>query len=111
MSSRLSRRGFLLGALPLATSLVGCRPPDQLLSGPVAQIALPKQITITIPVPDQPSADRLAGRVRDYQSVNPNVVVDLRAITGMPRGPFDVDKWVDLLQGVASAANTSSTLL
>jgi multiple sugar transport system substrate-binding protein len=100
---RLSRRRLLLGALPIL-ALGACRPPDQMLSGPVAQIALPKQITMIVPVPDQPSADRLAARVRDYQSVNPNVTIDLRAITGMPRGPFEVDKWVDLLQAVASAA-------
>jgi multiple sugar transport system substrate-binding protein len=106
---RLTRRRLLLGALPVM-ALAACRPPDSLLSGPVAQIAAPKQITMIVPVPDQPNADRLAARVKDYQTVNPNVVIDLRLINGMPRGPFDVDKWVDLLEGVSSAANLDAAI-
>jgi ABC-type glycerol-3-phosphate transport system substrate-binding protein len=108
-AARTSRRRLLLGALPLL-ALAACRPPDKIMSGPVAQIALPKQISLIVPVPDQPSADRLLGRIKDYQSVNPNVLIDLRPINGMPRGPFDVDKWVDLLQGVASAAQLDAAI-
>lgn len=106
MRAPLTRRGFLLTTLPLAMGLLGCQAPGQVLNGtgPVAQIALPKQVAVVVPVPDQPSADRLAGRVRDFQNVNPNVTIDLRPITGMPRGPFDVDKWVDMLTALASSA-------
>jgi multiple sugar transport system substrate-binding protein len=101
MRGRVSRRRLLLGALPLA--LLACNPSD-LTSKPVAQIALPRQVTLLVPVPDQPSADRLAVRTRDYQNQNPNTKIDLRPVPGMPRGPFDADKWVDLLYNLASAA-------
>jgi len=110
LMGRVSRRRLLLAALPAAVALAACQQAPELMSGPVAQIAVPKQISVIVPVPDQPSADRLMGRTRDYQSVNPNVTVDMRPITGMPRGPFDVDKWVDLLQGVASAAQLDAAI-
>jgi ABC-type glycerol-3-phosphate transport system substrate-binding protein len=98
---RVSRRRLLLGALPLA--LLACSP-SELTSKPVAQIALPRQVTLLVPVPDQPSADRLAVRTRDYQSHSPNTKIDLRPVPGMPRGPFDADKWVDLLYNLSAAA-------
>src|SRR5579884_5090 len=124
MRPRPSRRRFLLGALPAAAVLTACggvQLPGNLgtLSGlgragipstPIAQIGAPAQLTIIAPVPDKPSADRLAGRVKDFTDANPTLAVDLRPITGMPRGPFDIDKWVDLLQGVATAADMDAAI-
>ena len=103
----ISRRALLKAALPLA--LMGCNTAE-LTSKPVAQIALPKQLTLVVPVPDQPSADRLAGRTRDYQNLNPNTKIDLRPIPGMPRGPFLVEAWADLLQNVAAGAYMDATV-
>jgi ABC-type glycerol-3-phosphate transport system substrate-binding protein len=104
---RISRRGLLKAALPFA--LVACSP-TELTSQPVAQIAPPRQITLVVPVPDQPSADRLAGRTRDYQNINPNTKIDLRPIPGMPRGPFLVEAWAELLQGVAAGGFMDATI-
>ncbi|HEV8635632.1 MAG TPA: extracellular solute-binding protein [Chloroflexota bacterium] len=96
-----SRRRFLAALSALAVT--ACNP-GELTSKPVARIALPRQVTLLVPVPDQPSADRLAVRTRDYQNQNPNTKIDLRPVPGMPRGPFDADKWVELLYNLASAA-------
>jgi multiple sugar transport system substrate-binding protein len=60
------------------------------------------QVTLVTPVTDKAMAERLQGRVNDYTATYPNVTIDLRPITGMPRGPFNIDAWSDLLQGLAS---------
>lgn len=111
MRGRISRRGLLLRALPAAVALSACAPPENLMNGgPVASIGVPRQVTIIVPVTDQPAADRLSARTKDFTAQNPNIAIDLRLINGMPHGPFDVAKWVDLLEGVAAAANLDAAI-
>jgi ABC-type glycerol-3-phosphate transport system substrate-binding protein len=86
-------------------ALTACQPKNPLAQGPIAQIGMQQPITLIAPVPDKQAADRLGGRVADYTQSHPNVTIDLRPINGMPRGPFSVDAWADLLQGVAAAAD------
>lgn len=95
----------MLGALPAALALAACQPQNPLQQGPIARIGVQPTITLIAPVPDKAVAERLAGRVADYTQSHPNLAVDLRPVNGMPRGPFDVDAWVDLLQGIAAAAD------
>src|SRR5437762_1286149 len=101
MRPRLTRRSLLLGALPASLALIACQKAE-LLNGPVAQIAVPKQITLVAPVPSKQAADRLSGRTLDFTNQNPSIAIDLRPINGMPNGPFDIDRWVDLIQTLAS---------
>ena len=101
---RLSRRQLLLSILPTALALNACQQIPSILDGPSARIALPQRVTVVVPVPNKAGGDRLDSRMKEFQSQNPNLAVELRPITGMPNGPFNIEKWADLLAALASSA-------
>lgn len=103
MRPPLTRRRLLLGALPAALALVACSVPcSPLPEGPIAKIGVLPPVTLITPVTDKAMAERLQPRVNDYTTAHPNVTIDLRPITGMPRGPFNVDAWIELVQSLSS---------